>query len=67
MTSAKLIEPLCGSPQKERTLDKLKSPKFVEFEIFEHRITEALNSNKAIKKLKAVSDQSTTFLNQDKG
>ena len=40
--------------QMRLTLDKLKSPKFVEFEIFEHRITEALNSNKAIKKLKRV-------------
>ena len=56
MTSAKLIEPLCGSPQKERTLDKLKSPKFVEFEIFEHRITEALNSNNASKSALSLSN-----------
>ena len=37
------IDLLCGSPEKERTLEERKSPKSVEFEIFEHLVTEALN------------------------
>ena len=49
------IDLLCGSPEKERTLEERKSPKSVEFEIFEHLITEVLSGPEAPKGALALS------------
>ena len=47
---------MCGSPEKERTLEEWKSPRSVKFKIFEHMITEALISNKAPKRALSLSN-----------